>query len=233
MKSKSVLAAALTASAILLAGCAAPYSEAPTATNFKNENQKKLQSASHWKLIAEDTSAQLVNGLPNKAQALYVVQDEKQSPFQKAFNEQLISSLIAAGYPVMKNPNQGYTLTVDVKVDPVRFSEHSKRTPMVGEATTLAGGLWVLRNIYSNTSAGAAMMGAAVSYDIYNYLNSENSNGKTPKTELLVTTTVSDKNRFYVNTSNVYYTTASDWYNYTTAKPEPKYPSKVFKLTAK
>lgn len=231
MKKQSFVA--LAASAVLLAGCAAPYSEAPTATNFKTEQQKKLQSVSHWQLIAEDTSAQLVSVLPSEKKRIYVVQNDKQSAFQKAFNQQLISSLIAAGYPVMKHQNMGDTLTVEVKVDPVRFSENPKRTQNVGEATTLAGGLWVLRDIYSNVSAGAGMMAAAVGYDVFNYVNSENSSGKTPKTELLVTTTVSDNNRFYANSSNVYYTTASDWYNYTTAKPKPKFPSKVFELTGK
>lgn len=219
-------------STILLAGCAAPYSEAPTATNFKTEKQKKLQSASHWQIIAEDTSAQLIRVLPNTKPALYVVQNAEQSPFQKTFNEQLISSLIAAGFPVMKNANNPHTLTVDVKASPVRFSEHAKRSPNIGEGTTLAGGLWVLRNIYKHGSAGAAMMGGAASYDIYNYINSENAAGKTPKTELLVTATVSDNNRYYANSSNIYYTTDNDWYNYANvsfAKPE----SKTFKLTGK
>jgi hypothetical protein len=209
----------LVASTMLLAGCVAPYTEAPVATNFKKEDQKKLQSASHWQLIAEDTSAELIRALPRTQQPLYVVQNAEQSPFQKAFNQQLISSLIAAGYPVMKHPNDGYTLTVDVKADPVRFSDHPKRAPFVGEATTIAGGLWVLRNIYRNTSPGAAMMGTALSYDIYNFLNSKHASGPTPKTELLVTASVSDKNRYYANSTNVYYTTDSDWHNYRSQLP--------------
>lgn len=209
----------LVASTMLLAGCVAPYTEAPVATNFKKEDQKKLQSASHWQLIAEDTSAQIIQALPRTQQPLYVVQNAEQSPFQKTFNQQLISSLIAAGYPVMKHPNDGYTLTVDVKADPVRFSNQPKRTPHVGEATTIAGGLWVLRNIYRNTSPGAAMMGAALSYDIYNFLNSKNASGPTPKTELLVTASVSDNNRYYANSTNVYYTTDNDWHNYKSQLP--------------
>lgn len=209
----------LVASTMLLAGCVAPYTEAPVATNFKKEDQKKLQSASHWQLIAEDTSAQIIQALPRTQQPLYVVQNAEQSPFQKTFNQQLISSLIAAGYPVMKHPNDGYTLTVDVKADPVRFSNQPKRTPHAGEATTIAGGLWVLRNIYRNTSPGAAMMGTALSYDIYNFLNSKNASGPTPKTELLVTASVSDNNRYYANSTNVYYTTDNDWHNYKSQLP--------------
>lgn len=216
----------LVASSMLLAGCVAPYTEAPVATNFKTENQKKLQSASHWQLIAEDTSSQLIRALPSTKQPLYVVQNAEQSPFQKAFNQQLISSLIAAGYPVMKHPNDRYTLTVDVKADPIRFSNNPKRAPIVGEATTIAGGLWVLRNIYRDTSPGAAMMGAAVTYDIYNFLRSEYASGPTPKTELIVTASVSDKNRYYANSTNVYYTTDSDWHNYAALLPATNFELK-------
>lgn len=216
----------LVASTMLLAGCVAPYTEAPVATNFKTENQKKLQSASHWQLIAEDTSAQLIRALPSTQQGLYVVQNAEQSPFQKAFNQQLISSLIAAGYPVMKHSNDRSTLTVDVKADPVRFTKNPKRAPLVGEATTLAGGLWVLRNIYRDTSPGAAMMGAAVSYDIYNYLNSQYASGPTPKTELVVTASISDNNRYYANSTNVYYTTDSDWHNYASLLPATNFELK-------
>lgn len=213
----------LVASTMLLAGCVAPYTEAPVATNFKTEYQKKLQSASHWQLIAEDTSAQLISRLPRTQQKLYVAQHSELSPFQKAFNQQLISSLIAAGYLVMKTPNEHNTLTVDVKTDPVRFSKTPKRTPYIGEATTLAGGLWVLRNIYRDTSPGAAMMGAAVSYDIYNFLSSEYAAGATPKTELVVTASISDSTRYYANTTNVYYTTDSDWHNYAAQLPTTQF----------
>ncbi len=216
----------LVAGSMLLAGCVAPYTEAPVATNFKSENQKKLQSASHWQLIAEDTSTQLIRTLPSTKQALYVVQNAQQSPFQQAFNQQLISSLIAAGYPVMKHADSGYTLTVDVKVDPVRFSKNPKRAPIVGEGTTLAGGLWVLRNIYRHGSPGAAMMGGAVSYDILNFLKSEYASGPTPKTELVVTASVSDTNRYYANSTSVYYTTDDDWHNYASQLPATNFTVK-------
>lgn len=227
MNKKTIMA--LTIGASLLAGCAAPFSEKPTATNFQTEQQHKLQSVAHWQLVAQDTSAELVKALPTTKPALYVAQEGEQSAFQVAFNEQLISSLVAAGFPVVKQ-QVGNVLTVNVKAVPVRFSDSGRRTANAGEGTVLAGGLWVLRNIYSNVSPGAAMMGGAVSYDVYNYVNSEKAAGRTPKTELLVTTTVSDGHRYHASTSNAYYTTESDWYHYTTAKPVPKHPAKSFNL---
>lgn len=216
----------LLAGSILLAGCVGPYSEAPVATNFKTERQNKLQSASHWQLIAEDTAAELLKSLPNTQQPLYVKQTAQQSHFQTAFNQQLISSLIAAGYPVMKNAHTSGVLTVEVKANPVRFSEHSKRTPVVGETTMLAGGLWVLRNLYRNSSPGSAMMGGAVAYDVTRLLNSKNAAGPTPKTELVVTASVSDDNRYYANVSNVYYTTETDWHNYAATLPTVRFELK-------
>ncbi len=199
---------------MLLAGCAAPYTEAPTATNFEASKQHKLQSASHWQLIAEDTSSQLISSLPAEKQRVYVVQHEQQTTFQKAFNQQLISSLIAAGYPVMKHPNKGYTLTIDVIAEPVKFTTKHKREPKMGEATMLAGGLWVLRNIY-------------------NFINAENASGPTPQTELVVTASVSDNDRYYANSTNVYYTTYNDWYNYTNDEDWDKSKPKVQPLPTK
>lgn len=42
------------AGSIFLAGCTAPFTEAPVATNFEASEQRKLQSAQHWQVIAED-----------------------------------------------------------------------------------------------------------------------------------------------------------------------------------
>ena len=220
----------LLAGSMLLGGCAAPYSEAPIATNFKTERQNKLQSASHWQLIAEDTANQLMKALPNTQQPLYVEQASQQSDFQIAFNEQLISSLVSAGYPVLKSDNYNGVLTVEVKVKPVRFSEKSRRTPVAGEATMLAGGLWVLRNLYRNSSPGSAMMGGAVAYDAVRLAQSKNSAGATPRTELVVTASVSDDSRYYANETNVYYTNEASWKNYVTSSSRGTVPYQRIEL---
>lgn len=203
----------LLAGSILAAGCTAPYTEAPIATNFKASEQQKLQSASHWQVIADDAAEQLVRSLPAGKRALYIKQTVGDSNFQQAFNQKLMGSLISAGYPVMKQPGNA-DLEVVVKTDYVRWADRAKRDPVMGEITTLTGGLWVLRNIYRHGSPGAAMMGAAVSADVYFAANSKYANGPRPKHELVVTITASDSRQYYANVSSVYYTTERDFGNY-------------------
>lgn len=206
----------LLAGSVLLAGCTAPFTEAPVATNFKATEQNKLQSAAHWQVIANDTAAQLIRTLPVGKQPLYIKQSPEDSKFQQAFNQQLISSLIAAGHPVMKHPSTIGGLVVEVQTSHVSWDKRAKRDPVMGEMTTLAGGLWVLRNIYNHGSPGAAMMGAAVSADVYFAANSKYAKGLRPKHELVVTVSASDSDRYYANATNVYYTTAGDFDNYAT-----------------
>ena len=217
----------LLAGSILLAGCTAPFTEAPTATNFKQTDQRKFQSAAHWQMIVDHTVSGLKRNLPS-GKPLYIRQTPEDSKFQKAFNQKLMQALLAKGYPVMKNLNTPGTLEVEVKTDYVRWKDRPARDPIMGEMTTLAGGLWVLRNIGKHTSAGAAMMGAAVSADVYFAVNSKYAKGPRPKHELVVSTTVSSSDRFYANVTNVYYTTEKDFHNYATQLAPTRLPVKGY-----
>lgn len=193
----------------LFTGCAR-HSETPIATNFPFQKQQKLQAASHWQLIAQDTAKNLISAVPER-RPLYVRQSEQQSQFEKAFTQQLIGSLTAAGYPVMKHANRPDTLTVDVSAEPLRFSKGRRQYKTTGSLTALTGGLWVLRNIYENVSPGAAMVTAAATVDTTQWLRSEFASGPTPQTEIIVTTSVSSADRYYAQNSSAYYTTDSDW----------------------
>lgn len=204
----------LLAGSVLVAGCTAPFTEAPTATNFKGSEQHKLQSAAHWQTIVNDTARQLMNTLPADKRTLYIRQSEADSKFQIAFNQKLMNQLIANGYRVMKNPGSINGLDVEVNTEYVRWTDRPKRDPIMGEMTTLTGGLWVLRNIYKHGSPGAAMMASAVSADVYFAANSKFAKGPRPKHELVVSVVASDNERYYANETNVYYTTEKDFRNY-------------------
>ncbi len=213
----------LLAGSVVLGGCAARHSEAPIATNFATQKQLKMQSASHWQLIARDTAAQLIAALPEKY-PLHVRQSGTQSSFEKAFAGQLIGELHAAGYPVMKVADHPGTLLVDVSATPVLFSRSRLQGKHVGRWTVLSGGLWVLREIYDEVSPGAAMMAGAVTLDAMAWFRSEFASGPTPQTELIVTASVSSAERYYAQVSAAYYTTDSDWELYNS--PAPALPMK-------
>jgi hypothetical protein len=213
----------LLAGSVVLGGCVAPHSETPIATNFASQKQLKMQSASHWQLIARDAAAQLIAALPEK-HPLHVRQPDAQSPFEKAFAGHLIGELHAAGYPVMKVADRPGTLQVDVSATPVLFSRDRLQGKRVGRWTALTGGLWVLREIYDDVSPGAAMMAGAVTLDAMEWFRSEFASGPTPQTELIVTASVSGAERYYARVTGAYYTTDSDWELY--SGPAPALPVK-------
>lgn len=195
---------------ITLGGCAA-YSQAPQPTNFQTQAQSHIRAASHWQMIAADSAKQLISAFPEK-QPLYVVRTSSESPFEEAFRSQLVTELSRAGYPVMKSDQRPGTLLVDVSAQPIQFSESRARPTAAGELTLIAGGLWVLRDIYEKVSPGAAVMAGAVALDASRWFGAKYSMDKTvPKTELLVTTNISSADRIFAQTTDAYYTTQSDW----------------------
>lgn len=231
----------LASSLLLLAGCTAPYTEAPIATNFKASEQRKLQSAHHWQVIADDAAQQLLKQLestlckPNQpvcsrglheGKKLYIRPLAKDNQFHRAFKTSMMNSLINANvFRITKNPYDKDVLIIDVTTEYVRWADRARRDPVMGEMTTLTSGLWVLRNAYRNASPGTAMVGAAVSADVYFAANAKYAKGPRPKHELMVSVTASDPQYYYANITNVYYTTERDFHTlYMYKEPPPKLP---------
>lgn len=205
---------------LLLSGCTAPYSETPRATNAPNENQLKLQAASHWQLIAQDAASRLTASLEKAP--LYVHQDDVQSPFEKAFTQQLISSLISAGYPVMKNANHPNTLTVKVSAQALDFSPGRKQgRSSIGAPTLLAAGLWAVGEAVTmapGDAAGTVVLGGLALTEAHQWFASEYASGATPRTEIIVTTQVASTDRYMAQVTSAYYTTESDYRLYSQQK---------------
>ncbi len=141
---------------------------------------------------------------------LHVREGARPSPFESAFNQQLIASLLEAGYPVMKSDDHYGTLVVEVSAKPVPFSPDRLQNRSTGKLTLLTSGLWVLERIYDKVSPGAAMVGAAAAVDAHQWLRSEFASGPTPRTELIVTSSISSSERYLAQTTAAYYTSDND-----------------------
>lgn len=207
----------LLAASVLLTGCA-PFAETPMVTNFPNEKQRKMQAAFHWQLIARDTATRLIAQMPER-KPLHVRERARPSPFERAFNQQLVASLLEAGYPVMKSDAHYGTLIVEVAATPVPFSPNRLQNRSTAKLTMLSSGLWVLERIYDKVSPGAAMVSAAAAVDAHQWLRSEFASGPTPRTELIVTSSISNNERFLAQTTAAYYTSESDALLYLQAAP--------------
>lgn len=189
----------------LLAGCATPYSEAPLATNFPTTKQSKLQAASHWNVIAGDIAQQMSAGLREK-RPLYVNLSAVRTTFDRAFANQLISALVAEGFPVRTSP--AGALSVEVDTQAVRFSANRPQYRYVGAPTALMTGVWALHS--AEATVGAVLYAGVAAADAYAWFQSEFATGDTPQTEMIVTISVSDGNQYLARSTNIYYVADSD-----------------------
>lgn len=205
MKRTNTTLAGLLVLAALAAGCATPYSEAPLATNFETTKQHKLQTAAHWTTIAQDVVGQLTNSVP-QGSALFVSPPAQRTQFERAFASQLMTSLAQAGYAVMKRPEGA--LLVEVEAQAVRFTPERPLHRYVG-ASALAGGVWALHEVDVLSPGGWGLL-ALGSVDALTWFRSEFASGATPRTEILVNTSVSDANRYIARNTSVYYVAEED-----------------------
>lgn len=203
----AIRAALALAGALLMAGCAVPYSPVPVATNFPSTQQEKLQAAAHWGVIARHMVTQLEPTLKVNARRSLYVSPQQKSPFSQAVASQLNTALVNQGYVVLKHPDPS-ALVVEFDTQVVSFAANRPQYRYAGERSALVAGAWVLTSIEHSPEwlASAAIFG----YDAYEWFHAQFAPGATPKTEILVTLSVADDQRYYARTTSVYYTTDQD-----------------------
>jgi hypothetical protein len=186
-----------TASAIVaaaaLAGCTAPpYSPTPLATNFPSAEQNKLQAAAHWAAIAKHLEKRLVEEMRKGPQRPYFIHENPQAtPFQRALTTQIISSLVSDGYVVSRAP--AGALRIDLDVQALTFSPDRPQYRPSFTSNMIANGVWVASRQDPTARSRSAF-----------------APGATPRTELLITVSVSDQFRYYARSTNAYYVADTD-----------------------
>ena len=193
------------AATALVTGCATPYSEAPLATNFPSTKQPKIQAAAHWNVIAADVANQISARLTDKSRPLYVVPSTK-TQFDRGFSGQLLSALMEKGHTLVKSANGSVTVEIDTQT--VKFSANRPQYRHVGTATTIATGIWALH--VGEATAGAAIFTSVAAGDAYSWFKSEFATGQTPQTEIIVTTSAVDGERYLARNTSVYYVADTD-----------------------
>jgi hypothetical protein len=189
----------------LLAGCAVPYSPVPNATNFPISKQEKLQAAAHWGTIANHIEKRVAAALRSAAQRpLYVTEPPQASPFQRAMTAQLVSSLVNDGFVVSRSPAGALRLDLDVQA--LTFGADRPQYRYTGAASAIAAGVWVLTEV----DPALALIAAGGAADGYHWFNSKYAPGETPRTELIVTLSVSDQYRYLARATSAYYVADND-----------------------
>jgi uncharacterized lipoprotein YajG len=187
--------AAILASGALLAGCALPSAPVPLATSLPPPEQYTLQAAAHWNAIAGHIEQRLATGIKQGPQRpLYIAEPAAPAaPFQRALASQLASALVKDGYVVSRSP--AGALKIDIDVQALTFAPGREQNRYRGETSAIAAGVW----------AQSANDEGARAYDVATF-----APGTAPKTELLVTVSVSDQYRYYARDSTTYYVADGD-----------------------
>jgi len=189
----------------LVTGCS-QLAGVPNADSFPDASLKKAKSAEHWNVIAGDVAAQTA-GLKDrpelKARSLYVSPSGDNSDFSKGFQSMLITRLVNSGLPVATKAAGSVEVKYEAQV--VRhLAGQGDYQP--GSIAALAGGIFVARQInVSNASlttkaaqttaliAGADLLAANIR------LHSATN------TEVIITTSVIDNDRYLLRKTDVYY----------------------------
>ena len=201
---------------VLCFGCA---SRVPVAANYPLTTQKKAKAAHHWDVLADDIAQQTqlavaardsaISGVP-----LYVRPLGGNSAFNSAFRNFLITRLVNRGLPVTANPEDGVAITYETQL--VRH-DSSRYTHLPGTLTTLAAGIYVIRDIVG--SAASAIPVTIGLTGLADFALGHYAGGAT-HTELIVTTSIMDDDRYILRKSDIYYIEDEDTDLFSSEAPE-------------
>lgn len=199
----------------LLASCATPnnpaayFPEAPLSENFEPSYQKRLNASAHWEVIAGDLSSQLLatltkSGLQEKP--VYINLYSEKTPFSRAFNDFLTTHLVKKGVIVSKDKIN--STIYNYKIQPVNF-ESGMTTSLASNFkwTALATGLIVIRDIADSLHLNKDIVTAGVAADAW-------STGGTSRLELIITTSILNRDIYIHRTTDVYYANSDDLHLY-------------------
>jgi hypothetical protein len=214
-----------------LAGCASKYAETPKPTRWEASRQQKLTAADHWRLIADDFAAKLVADLRKKDKAvgtpLYIpLNENSEFPFVQGFRELLTTALVQQQDMDVRVRPSGNERIVDVRYSIYRFNpDRATNTYYYGEATALTAGLIAIGGIVSggtsaSVSAGAGSLAArtlgtvgaleAMGWAQEEGLRGKDARGPVPQSEILLTASVTQGDRFVTRYSSIYYAADED-----------------------
>jgi hypothetical protein len=207
----AVLCAALS----VLAACGSnnnlPY---PRATMFPGTEQQKLQSASHWEVLAQYESEQILSGF-GEAEAgtrpLFLNSpSENPAPFERAYHSLLTSALVGAGADVMLSPEDAL---MNIHYD-VQVIEHDSREGLPARPGTYTAFFVAVAGLGDTqywTHQHLALIPVAMTVDLWNNFRKDT---KAEVTEVIITTRVQDSRQITHSDSRVYYFNPEDIAHY-------------------
>lgn len=202
--------------AALTGGCASPV---PVAKNFPRTYQKVARTAHHWDVVASDVAARtammMAEKKPLQARDLYIPVAQRNSFFDSAFRDFLIDHLVQKGMPVIACPVDESTagfqtapaIQVQFETKVMRHAEMPTYQP--GALTMLAAGIYALRGISTLDNLDQRAIGTIAGMAAVDTWIAQMPDET--RTELIITATIQDGNRFVMRRSLIYYVPDGDW----------------------
>lgn len=198
------LVAALMCLPLLTTACS-QLAGMPSADPFPDAALRKVKSAEHWNVIAGDVAVQTA-GLRDRPElqgkSLYVSASDG-SDFSRGFQTMLISKLVNNGLNVATKPEGAVEVKYEAQV--VRhLAGQGDYQP--GTVAALAGGILVARQIaVSGASATGKAVGVTALVAGADLLAANVKLHSATNTEVIITTSLIDNNRFLMRKTDVYY----------------------------
>lgn len=212
MNTKIVAGAIVIAS---LSGCAAtPNSQVPLASTYELTYQQKMQAAHHWDVLAEDVASRLKSHFRNASvlnRAINVVPNSN-SPFEKGFEDLLITQMVDQGLNIHANDNEQLKLRFHTQI--VSHNDRGYIRPAPGTHTGLAliaTGVWAAVNIASNSTAAkdaliaSGVIGTGLAMDA----TAGDISAVTNK-EVIISVSLMDGDKYLMRKTGIYYINEPD-----------------------
>lgn len=189
-----------------------PY---PRATMFPGAEQQKVQSASHWDVLARHESEQILAALGNGngtiTPSLYLGNPARNAgAFQNAWHNMLVSGLVDQGAAVMLSRESAlFTVEYDVQV-----VEHASRERLPLRPGTITAFFAMAAGIDDSQfweDQGLVLIPIALAGDLWNKFNKDTS---AEVTEVIITTRVMDSQQIAHASTRIYYFDADDIAHY-------------------
>jgi hypothetical protein len=203
-------------------------SQVPVPSAFRLSTQQKMQAVHHWKLLAQDVAhligEKIDGGYHDPLIPIYVAPSGI-TPFEKAFHDLLLTSLVEIGLDVSNRPEGNRQLSFDIQV----ITHHQKILRSGGVVyEPLAPGVFVQRGAPSlygpdkmnnegeTLEENAELKAEAEVIEHRAELNAEAGEYavELPKNEIIVTTSLIFSGKYIMRNSSIYYINDPDWSQY-------------------
>jgi hypothetical protein len=189
----------------------------PTPISHEYQEQKILQAAKHWDILAADVANKINNELIRNDflnASVYVkttcgtdaipCEPAETSQFNEGFRDLLLTQLVNYGIPTSTSIDRD-VIVIDYKVQVILHSDGRVPQPPTGTVTGLTAAISVLRDAPTQLLA-IAVAGA---YDYYTGVRAMNSNY-----EIVITTSMVSKKKYIFRSSDIYYINDADFWHY-------------------